>query len=95
MRQQDLCYSCDHDFGQSISVTNALLSNSLGTADINCPPMSWWELEEAMEDGLEDPHPLPSLLVDKPVTWSCADNCVSLELSDYILLAPVFLSSEN
>lgn len=95
MRKKDLCYSCGHDFGQSISVTNTLLPNSLGTADINCPPMSWWEFEEAMEDGLEDHHPLPSLLVNMPVTWSCADSCVRLGLSGYILFAPVFLSSET
>lgn len=49
--------------------------------------MSWWELEEDMEDGLEDHRPLPSLLVNMHVTWSCDDNCVSLGFSGYILLA--------
>lgn len=48
-----------------------------------------------MEDGLEDHLLLPSLLVNMPVTWSCADSCVRLGLSGYILFAPVFLSSET
>lgn len=48
-----------------------------------------------MEDGLEDHLLLPSLLVNMPVTWSCADSCVRLGLSSYVLFVPMLLSSET